>query len=57
MLEENVKLKENLEKYQNVFLTRAMENSFIEPSLVRNYSNQSRVTERTDNMQTSQIPQ
>ena len=46
LYEENVKLKDNVEKYQNVFLTRAMENSFLEPALSRNFSTQSRIADR-----------
>ena len=48
-MEENIKLKENLDRYQNAILNKALENTYTEPSLSRHLSNQSRVTEKTNN--------
>lgn len=56
MGEEISKLKETLEKYQNVVLNKAMENN-SEISLLRQNSSQSRINEKpiVEPMKSSQI--
>lgn len=56
MSEEISKLKETLEKYQNVVLNKAMENN-SEISLLRQNSSQSRINEKpiVEPMKSSQI--
>jgi len=56
MGEEIIKLKETLEKYQNVVLNKAMENN-SEISLLRQNSSQSRINEKAivEPMKSSQI--
>ncbi len=56
MGEEIIKLKETLEKYQNVVLNKAMENN-SEISLLRQNSSQSRINEKpiVEPMKSSQI--
>lgn len=56
MSEEIIKLKETLEKYQNVVLNKAMENN-SEISLLRQNSSQSRINEKpiVEPMKSSQI--
>lgn len=56
MGEEIIKLKETLEKYQNVVLNKAMENN-SEISLLRQNSSQSRINEQpiVEAMKSSQI--